>query len=102
MQEDHDDDPFNKFLEAVEGLVQQFFNPAVAFTSVPLNENDIPVPVITTPTEDKTEEDSSIKTENTSMFDSYCMVFSPEDDLNDQQLSNKLSSMTLGTKPEKR
>lgn len=75
----------------------------MAFTSVPLNENDIPVPVITT--EDKSEEDPSINAENTSMFDSYCMVFSPDgsdDDVNDQHLVNKLSSMAIGNKSEKR
>ncbi|KAI8991020.1 hypothetical protein BDF20DRAFT_842255 [Mycotypha africana] len=42
--EDQEDDPFNKFLEAVESLVQQLLNPAVAFTSAPLNENDYPLP----------------------------------------------------------
>ncbi|KAI7894652.1 uncharacterized protein EV154DRAFT_548807 [Mucor mucedo] len=99
--EDHDDDPFNKFLEAVEGLVQQFFNPAVAFTSVPLNENDIPVPV--TPTEDKLEEDMSTKSEQTNMFDSYYMVYSPdgsEDDTNNPPV-HQIQPMSTGTKQEK-
>lgn len=88
-------------MEAVEGLVQQFFNPAVAFTSVPLNENDIPVPV--TQTEDKPEEKVCTKSENTSMFDSYCMVYSPDgsEDVNDQ-LINQLGSISIGNKQEKR
>ncbi|KAI8983120.1 hypothetical protein BDB01DRAFT_906239 [Pilobolus umbonatus] len=46
--DDHEEDasdPFNKFLLAVEGLVDQLINPAVAFTSAPLNENDIPLPI---------------------------------------------------------
>lgn len=35
-----DDDPFNKFWEAVEGLVQKISNP-VAFTTAPLTEDEI-------------------------------------------------------------
>ncbi|KAG2203803.1 hypothetical protein INT47_012736 [Mucor saturninus] len=94
--EDHDDDPFNKFLEAVEGLVQQFFNPAVAFTSVPLNENDIPVPV--TPTE---LEEVSTKSEQTNMFDSYYMVYNPDGSEEDNPLVHQIQPMSTGTKQEK-
>ncbi|KAI8084757.1 uncharacterized protein BX664DRAFT_337706 [Halteromyces radiatus] len=44
-EEDDDDasDPFNKFFQAVETLVEQLSNP-VAFASAPLNEDDIPTP----------------------------------------------------------
>ncbi|CAO3584691.1 unnamed protein product [Absidia cylindrospora] len=43
--DDDDDasDPFNKFLQVVETLVDQLSNP-VAFASAPLNEDDIPTP----------------------------------------------------------
>ncbi|RUS34223.1 hypothetical protein BC938DRAFT_481732 [Jimgerdemannia flammicorona] len=37
---DDDSDPFNKFWNVVENLVQKLSNPAVAFTTVPLNVND--------------------------------------------------------------
>ncbi|KAI9279436.1 hypothetical protein BC943DRAFT_331836 [Umbelopsis sp. AD052] len=40
-QNDDDSDPFNKFWNAVETLVQKLSNP-VAFASVPLNEEDNP------------------------------------------------------------
>lgn len=74
----------------------------MAFTSVPLNENDIPVPV--TPTEDKPEEDQSVKSENTNMFDSYCMVYNPdgsEEDVN-YQVPNQIRPTSIGNIPEKR
>ncbi|KAG1189835.1 hypothetical protein G6F36_003583 [Rhizopus arrhizus] len=41
--DDDNDDTFNKFLETVDTLLQGLINPAVAFTSAPLNKNDIPV-----------------------------------------------------------
>ncbi|ORZ15646.1 hypothetical protein BCR42DRAFT_437914 [Absidia repens] len=43
--DDDDDasDPFNKFLQVVETLVDQLSNP-VAFASAPLNEGDVPTP----------------------------------------------------------
>lgn len=72
LQDDQEDDPFNKFLEAVEGLVQQLFNPAVAFTSVPLNENDNPVLPSTE------QDDTTIKKELLPMLDSYYMVPNPD------------------------
>ncbi|KAI7906212.1 uncharacterized protein BX663DRAFT_499262, partial [Cokeromyces recurvatus] len=67
--EDQDDDPFNKFLEAVESLVQQLFNPAVAFTSAPLNENDNPIPTL--------QEDNTKTILN--MADSYFIVPNPKE-----------------------
>ncbi|GAA5806242.1 hypothetical protein HPULCUR_011773 [Helicostylum pulchrum] len=103
--EDHDDDPFNKFLEAVEGLVQQLFNPAVAFTSAPLNENDIPVPILTTPTEEKMlEEETPNNLDGTGMMDSYYLVPSPDgsDDVeNFRNLVNKTESISIKNKQEK-
>lgn len=107
IQEDHDDDPFNKFLEAVEGLVQQLFNPAVAFTSAPLNENDVPVPVptITPSKENSVVEEIPNKADNTSMMDSYYLVPSPDgsDDVeNFQNLINKTESIPITNKQENR
>lgn len=39
MKQDDDSDPFNKFWDIVEGLVQKISNP-VAFATVPLNGAD--------------------------------------------------------------
>ncbi|KAI8061815.1 uncharacterized protein B0P05DRAFT_556735 [Gilbertella persicaria] len=64
--EDQEDDPFNKFLGAVDGLVDQLFNPAIAFTSAPLDENDNPISSIISK-EDTTK----------SMVDSYYLVPNP-------------------------
>jgi hypothetical protein len=39
LKQDDDSDPFNKFWDIVEGLVQKISNP-VAFATVPLNGAD--------------------------------------------------------------
>jgi hypothetical protein len=106
-------------LEAVEGLVQQLFNPAVAFTSAPLNENDNPIPIINTLTEatpliEEKEEDTNedekaariSATKSVNMIESYYMVPSPDgtdDPMNFQQgIAIKTSSTPLEREPEKR
>jgi hypothetical protein len=70
-------------LQAVEGLVQQYFDPAVAFTSAPLNENDNPLPIpITVDTEEeasiKDNELDALKKVNKEMMESYYLVPSPD------------------------
>ncbi|KAG2219925.1 hypothetical protein INT45_010439 [Circinella minor] len=56
--EDNEDesDPFNKFWEVVETLVDKLSNP-VAFASVPLNENDNPTPAWNLQKHEKQDED---------------------------------------------
>lgn len=86
--------------------MQQLFNPAVAFTSAPLNENDIPVPILTTPTEEKMlEEETPNNLDGTGMMDSYYLVPSPDgsDDVeNFRNLVNKTESISIKNKQEKR
>ncbi|KAI9482755.1 MAG: hypothetical protein EXX96DRAFT_615752 [Benjaminiella poitrasii] len=98
--EDQDDDPFNKFLEAVEGLVQQLFNPAVAFTSAPLNENDNPIPTL------PEEVDTTIATRDgndhvmLNMADSYFLVPDPNDATH-QGLSSVVSKSENSSSPQR-
>ncbi|RCH84427.1 hypothetical protein CU097_003303 [Rhizopus azygosporus] len=76
--DDENDDPFNKFLEVVEGLVQNLINPAVAFASAPLNENDIPVPIATqTPLDPDMDHD--LQLDNNNMMESFYIVPKPKD-----------------------
>lgn len=71
----------------MEGLVQQLFNPAVAFTSVPLNENDNPIPFTEEPVQKK---------ETTHMLDSYYMVPNPESsDDTVTKTQEKLNTLTI-------
>lgn len=115
--ENQEDDPFNKFLEAVEGLVDQLFNPAVAFTSAPLDENDNPIPIVYGPTQLKTEEESSgvsqqRQSESTqtstvkpaNMMDSYYIVPSPDgsdDPVHYQHRVNKPAIVTSNNEADK-
>ncbi|CAO3657440.1 unnamed protein product [Mucor hiemalis] len=112
--ENQEDDPFNKFLEAVEGLVDQLFNPAVAFTSAPLDENDNPIPIIYGPAQLKMEEDSISQqqaesaniatTKPVNMMDSYYIVPSPDgsdDPVNYQNSVNKPAIVTLNSETDK-
>jgi hypothetical protein len=69
-------------LQAVEGLVQQYFDPAVAFTSAPLDENDNPLPISNTE-EDPIEDDvldpsKKAHMTNKEMAESYYLVPSPD------------------------
>lgn len=71
---------FLKFFESVNQLVENVCNPAVAFTSAPLNENDIPIP------DEADADESSIilqqphNTANAMMMDSYFIVTDPKDE----------------------
>ncbi|KAI9027262.1 hypothetical protein CLU79DRAFT_741096 [Phycomyces nitens] len=67
--EEDDSDPFNKFWQVVETLVEKLSNP-VAFASAPLSENDKP-----TPTRAGVEQDDSQgKQEISAMLESYFVV----------------------------
>ncbi|KAI8142777.1 hypothetical protein BJV82DRAFT_614239 [Fennellomyces sp. T-0311] len=71
-EEDGDDsDPFNKFWEVVETLVDKLSNP-VAFASAPLNENDNPTPAWNASSDD--EEDDGVAA---AMVESYFFVPEP-------------------------
>lgn len=96
--------------------MQQLFNPAVAFTSAPLNENDNPIPIINIPTEqsvpvvekkgDKITKPAVINnTKPSNMIESYYMVPSPDgsdDPVNYQSLVSRTASISLGVNPDKR
>ncbi|KAI9272434.1 hypothetical protein BY458DRAFT_508796 [Sporodiniella umbellata] len=69
--DDDNDDTFNKFLETVDLLLQGLINPAVAFTSTPLNKDDIPVQYNRI-NEDELE--ASTSASNNSMMESFYMV----------------------------
>lgn len=63
----------------MEGLVQQYFDPAVAFTSAPLDENDNPLHIPTT------EEVSigldavkKVQIDSKEMMESYYLVPNPD------------------------
>lgn len=97
-------------MEAVEGLVDQLFNPAVAFTSAPLDENDNPIPIVYGPAPSDLEDSVSRQEESKStinsikpvnMMESYYMV--PNIDGSDdspeyQQLVNKTTEISLNQK----
>ncbi|KAI8878614.1 hypothetical protein K501DRAFT_29407 [Backusella circina FSU 941] len=94
-------DPFNKFLEVVETLVQQLSNPAVAFASAPLNENDYPLslPTQETPEEDEVEEENS---DPNQMMESYYFVPEPKGFYNSVQKTNEQrNQLNLNVENEK-
>ncbi|KAI8327198.1 hypothetical protein EDC96DRAFT_588381 [Choanephora cucurbitarum] len=76
--DEQEDDPFNKFLEAVDGLVEQLFNPAIAFTSAPLDENDNPISSINLSKAQTEVEEEDTKPKLVDMADSYYFVPTPE------------------------
>ncbi|KAI8329687.1 hypothetical protein BD560DRAFT_416622 [Blakeslea trispora] len=98
--DEQEDDPFNKFLEAVDGLVDQLFNPAIAFTSAPLDENDNPISSIDI---SRTQEDEK-HMPKMDMTDSYYLVPTPrhfidqerlEEDTDDREENEKLKAHIL-------
>ncbi|KAL0093973.1 hypothetical protein F4703DRAFT_1833131 [Phycomyces blakesleeanus] len=70
--DEDDSDPFNKFWEVVETLVEKLSNP-VAFASAPLSENDKPTPT-RTEVELQQEENQQGKQEISAMLESYFVV----------------------------
>lgn len=98
--------------------MDQLFNPAVAFTSAPLDENDNPIPIVYGPTQLKTEEDNSSVSQQrqaesnqtstmkpVNMMDSYYIVPSPDgsDDLvHYQHRVNKPTTVKLNKEADKR
>ncbi|KAG0831151.1 hypothetical protein G6F19_006881 [Rhizopus arrhizus] len=81
--DDDNDDTFNKFLETVDTLLQGLINPAVAFTSAPLNKNDIPVLNDTQTSDD--EIDAQIT--NNNMMESFYIVPTPKEHENHRLIS---------------
>lgn len=98
--------------------MDQLFNPAVAFTSAPLDENDNPIPIVYGPTQLKTEEENSgvsqqRQSESTqtstvkpaNMMDSYYIVPSPDgsdDPVHYQHRVNKPAIVTSNNEADKR
>jgi hypothetical protein len=64
----------------VETLVQQLSNPAVAFASAPLNENDYPLPLPAQETPEPNEEEASDEEvgDPNQMMESYYFVPEPK------------------------
>ncbi|KAL7313068.1 hypothetical protein PS15m_006857 [Mucor circinelloides] len=85
---------FLKFFESVNKLVENVCNPAVAFTSAPLNENDIPIP-----DEVDVEETSATlqqsRTGNAMMVDSYFIVTDPKDESMVNAIQKQLGSLSI-------
>lgn len=75
--DDDNDDTFNKFLETVDILLQGLINPAVAFTTTPLNKDDVPVQNDVQISDDE----PSVQTSNNSnnMMESFYMVHIPKE-----------------------
>ncbi|KAL0141696.1 hypothetical protein V8B55DRAFT_1491466 [Mucor lusitanicus] len=90
---------FLKFFESVNQLVENVCNPAVAFTSAPLNENDIPIP-----DEAEVDESASVlhqshnnnnNTSNAMMMDSYFIVTDPKDESMVAAIQKQLGSLSI-------
>ncbi|CDS09851.1 hypothetical protein LRAMOSA02528 [Lichtheimia ramosa] len=68
-EDEEENDPFNKFFEVVEKLMDKLSNP-VAFASAPLNENDNPIPITVQSPDDK----ESDRSDASKMVESYFFV----------------------------
>ncbi|KAJ8663430.1 hypothetical protein O0I10_000669 [Lichtheimia ornata] len=68
-EDEEENDPFNKFFEVVEKLMDKLSNP-VAFASAPLNENDNPIPITVQSPDDR----ESDRFDASKMVESYFFV----------------------------
>ncbi|KAI8640944.1 hypothetical protein BD408DRAFT_419052 [Parasitella parasitica] len=83
---------FLNFFESVNKLVDKVCNPAVAFTSAPLNEHDNPIPEL--------DEKSTILLQshnNGAMMDSYFIVADPKDESLVSNLQKQLDSLSINS-----
>ncbi|KAG1092141.1 hypothetical protein G6F42_019274 [Rhizopus arrhizus] len=87
---------FLKFFESVNKLVENVCNPAVAFTSAPLNENDIPIPDEVDVEETSTTLHQS-RTGNAMMTDSYFIVTDPKDESMVNAIQKQLGSLSISS-----
>ncbi|GAN01806.1 conserved hypothetical protein [Mucor ambiguus] len=86
---------FLKFFESVNQLVENVCNPAVAFTSAPLNENDIPIPDEVDVDESPSILQQSYNNPNTMMMDSYFIVTDPKDESMVTAIQKQLGSLSI-------
>ncbi len=89
MQDAEEEDPFNKFWDAVEGLVQKISGP-VAFTSAPLGKDDEIRNLLY-----RSQKDSNSNTKS-GIFNSYMVV--PPADSKDKQVNKKLINSYYSSK----
>ncbi|CAO3621409.1 unnamed protein product [Mucor fragilis] len=87
---------FLKFFESVNQLVENVCNPAVAFTSAPLNENDIPIPDEADVDESSTILQQSHNT-NAMMMDSYFIVTDPKDESMVTTIQKQLGLLSINS-----
>ncbi|CEP15308.1 hypothetical protein [Parasitella parasitica] len=83
---------FLNFFESVNKLVDKVCNPAVAFTSAPLNEHDNPIPEL--------EEKSTILQQSHNggaMMESYFIVADPKDEFMVNNLQKQLDSLSINS-----
>ncbi|KAK4518703.1 uncharacterized protein ATC70_008925 [Mucor velutinosus] len=85
---------FLKFFESVNQLVENVCNPAVAFTSAPLNENDIPIPDEVDVDQSSTILQQSHNT-NATMMDSYFIVTDPKEESMVSTIQKKMGSLSI-------
>ncbi|KAL9543317.1 hypothetical protein MBANPS3_008171 [Mucor bainieri] len=86
---------FLKFFESVNRLVENVCNPAVAFTSAPLNENDIPIPDEVDVDESPSMLQQSHNNTNAMMMDSYFIVTDPRDESMVTTIQKQLGSLSI-------
>ena len=88
---------FLKFFESVNKLLDKVCNPAVAFTSAPLNENDNPIPEAEIEIEEKSTILPHSHNNNALMMDSYFIVTDPKDESLVNNLQKQLDSLSINS-----